>query len=166
MISNYFIDRPLFATVVSAFIVIAGLAAFRELPVAMYPNIAPPQISVSTFYPGASADVVATSATLDGLRAQVLEHRGRLDAAVRRTDFATVEREALTVRDLIVALTGRARSNLDAQQTVALEQFMHDVSENAEKLRLAARERNAEAIIPLHRELGGLVDQVLKLTTG
>ena len=59
MISNFFIDRPLFATVVSAFIVIAGLAAFRQLPVAMYPNIAPPQISVSTIYPGASADVIA-----------------------------------------------------------------------------------------------------------
>jgi HAE1 family hydrophobic/amphiphilic exporter-1/multidrug efflux pump len=59
VISNFFIDRPLFATVVSAFIVIAGLAAFRELPVAMYPNIAPPQISVTTVYPGASADVIA-----------------------------------------------------------------------------------------------------------
>ena len=59
MISNFFIDRPLFATVVSAFIVIAGLASFRELPVAMYPNIAPPQIGVSTYYPGASADVIA-----------------------------------------------------------------------------------------------------------
>ena len=59
MISNFFIDRPLFATVVSAFIVIAGLAAFRELPVAMYPNVAPPQISVSTVYPGASAEVIA-----------------------------------------------------------------------------------------------------------
>ena len=59
MISNFFIDRPLFATVVSAFIVIAGLAAFRQLPVAMYPNIAPPQIGVTTVYPGASADVIA-----------------------------------------------------------------------------------------------------------
>ncbi len=59
MISNFFIDRPLFATVVSAFIVIAGLAAFRELPVAMFPNIAPPQISVTTVYPGASAEVIA-----------------------------------------------------------------------------------------------------------
>ncbi len=61
MISNFFIDRPLFATVVSAFIVIAGLAAFRELPVAMFPNIAPPQISVTTTYPGASADVIAAT---------------------------------------------------------------------------------------------------------
>jgi len=59
VISNFFIDRPLFATVVSAFIVIAGIAAFRELPVAMYPNVAPPQIAVSTVYPGASADVIA-----------------------------------------------------------------------------------------------------------
>ena len=59
MISNFFIDRPLFATVVSAFIVIAGLAAFRELPVAMYPNVAPPQIAVTTVYPGASAEVIA-----------------------------------------------------------------------------------------------------------
>src|SRR6185503_13994341 len=59
VMSNFFIDRPLFATVVSAFIVIAGLAAFRELPVAMYPNVAPPQISVATVYPGASSDVIA-----------------------------------------------------------------------------------------------------------
>jgi HAE1 family hydrophobic/amphiphilic exporter-1/multidrug efflux pump len=59
VISNYFIDRPLFATVVSAFIVIAGLAAFRSLPVAMYPDVTPPQVSVTTVYPGASADVIA-----------------------------------------------------------------------------------------------------------
>ncbi|HEU4617484.1 MAG TPA: multidrug efflux RND transporter permease subunit [Gammaproteobacteria bacterium] len=61
MISNYFIDRPLFATVVSAFIVIAGLAAFRALPVAMYPDISPPQVTVATVYPGASADVIAAT---------------------------------------------------------------------------------------------------------
>jgi multidrug efflux pump len=59
VISNFFIDRPLFATVVSAFIVIAGLAAYRALPVSMYPNVTPPQIVVSTAYPGASADVIA-----------------------------------------------------------------------------------------------------------
>jgi HAE1 family hydrophobic/amphiphilic exporter-1/multidrug efflux pump len=59
VLSNYFIDRPLFATVVSAFIVIAGLAAFRSLPIAMYPDVSPPQVSVTTVYPGASADVIA-----------------------------------------------------------------------------------------------------------
>jgi hydrophobe/amphiphile efflux-1 (HAE1) family protein len=59
VISNFFIDRPLFATVVSAFIVIAGAAAFHSLPVSMYPDIAPPTVAVSTVYPGASADVIA-----------------------------------------------------------------------------------------------------------
>ena len=59
MISNFFIDRPLFAAVVSCFIVIAGGAAFHSLPVAMYPDIAPPTVAVSTVYPGASADVIA-----------------------------------------------------------------------------------------------------------
>ena len=59
MISNFFIDRPLFAAVVSAFIVIAGVASFRALPVSMYPDIAPPAVLVSTSYPGASADVIA-----------------------------------------------------------------------------------------------------------
>jgi multidrug efflux pump len=59
MISNFFIDRPLFATVVSAFIVIAGLAAFRGLPISLFPQILPPQVDVTTAYPGASADIVA-----------------------------------------------------------------------------------------------------------
>jgi multidrug efflux pump len=59
VISNFFIDRPLFAMVVSAFIVIAGLASFKNLPVSMYPDIAPPTVGVTAVYPGASADVIA-----------------------------------------------------------------------------------------------------------
>jgi HAE1 family hydrophobic/amphiphilic exporter-1/multidrug efflux pump len=59
VISNFYIDRPLFATVVSAFIVIAGIAAYRGLPISLFPEILPPQVDVSTSYPGASADVVA-----------------------------------------------------------------------------------------------------------
>ena len=46
VISGYFIDRPIFASVISAFIVIAGLAALRVLPVAQYPDILPPQVEV------------------------------------------------------------------------------------------------------------------------
>ena len=59
MISRQFIDRPLFACVVSVFIVIAGLAALRNLSISLYPNILPPTVEVATAYPGASADVVA-----------------------------------------------------------------------------------------------------------
>jgi len=60
-ISHFFIDRPIFAAVVSIVIVILGGVAFSRLPVAQYPEIAPPVISVSGQYPGASAEVVAAT---------------------------------------------------------------------------------------------------------
>ena len=46
MFSRFFIDKPIFATVVSIFIVLAGLAAMRNLPIAQYPDIAPPVVTV------------------------------------------------------------------------------------------------------------------------
>src|SRR5688500_12619324 len=55
MFSRFFIDRPIFAAVLSIFIVIAGLAALRVLPVAQYPEIAPPVVTVRAIYPGDSA---------------------------------------------------------------------------------------------------------------
>ncbi|HYD55802.1 MAG TPA: multidrug efflux RND transporter permease subunit [Burkholderiales bacterium] len=58
MFSRFFIDRPIFAAVLSIFIVIAGLAAMRVLPVAQYPEIAPPVVTVRAIYPGASAQVL------------------------------------------------------------------------------------------------------------
>ncbi|CAA7612446.1 efflux RND transporter permease subunit [Magnetospirillum sp. SS-4] len=58
-LSHFFIDRPIFATVVSLLITIVGGIAFFSLPVAQYPEIAPPTIVVSASYPGASAQVVS-----------------------------------------------------------------------------------------------------------
>ena len=58
MFSRFFIDRPIFAAVLSVFIVIAGLAAMRVLPIAQYPEIAPPVVQVRAIYPGASAQVL------------------------------------------------------------------------------------------------------------
>ncbi|HEX5277368.1 MAG TPA: multidrug efflux RND transporter permease subunit [Fluviicoccus sp.] len=59
MIARYFIDRPIFAFVISIFVTLAGLAAMRNLPIAQYPEIAPPVVQVTAVYPGASAEVVA-----------------------------------------------------------------------------------------------------------
>lgn len=61
MISRFFIDRPVFAAVLSIVIGIAGLVALRGLPVAQYPEIVPPQVTVSANYPGASAEVIAST---------------------------------------------------------------------------------------------------------
>jgi HAE1 family hydrophobic/amphiphilic exporter-1 len=58
-ISHFFIDRPIFAAVVSIFITLIGGFAYFTLPVAQYPEIAPPTVVVTATYPGASADVVS-----------------------------------------------------------------------------------------------------------
>jgi multidrug efflux pump len=58
MMSRFFIDRPIFAAVLSIFIVIAGLAGMRVLPIAQYPEIAPPVVTVRAVYPGASAQTL------------------------------------------------------------------------------------------------------------
>ncbi|GAB6059562.1 efflux RND transporter permease subunit [Desulfonatronum parangueonense] len=58
---RFFIDRPIFASVISIIIVMAGAAALRMLPVEQYPDVVPPQIVVTAMYPGASAEVVAAS---------------------------------------------------------------------------------------------------------
>src|SRR5262245_29953258 len=59
MFARFFVDRPVFATVISVVIIIVGLVALTRLPIAQYPEIAPPTITVTANYPGANARVVA-----------------------------------------------------------------------------------------------------------
>ncbi|MDK3074979.1 efflux RND transporter permease subunit [Sedimentitalea sp. JM2-8] len=75
--ARFFIDRPVFAWVISIMLIGLGLLSIRSLPVAQYPEIAPPTITVSAVYPGASAQTIANTVTqiieqqmtgLDGLR--------------------------------------------------------------------------------------------------
>ncbi len=61
MFSKFFIERPIFATVISLIIVIAGLVSMKLLPIAQYPTITPVQIQVTTTYPGADAKTVGNS---------------------------------------------------------------------------------------------------------
>jgi hydrophobe/amphiphile efflux-1 (HAE1) family protein len=60
-IAHFFIDRPRFATVVSSFLTLIGLGAMFVLPVAQYPEIVPPTVQVTTSYPGASAETIAST---------------------------------------------------------------------------------------------------------
>ena len=59
MISHFFIDRPIFATVLSTVITLTGAIALLSLPIAQYPQITPPSIQVTISYPGANAQIVA-----------------------------------------------------------------------------------------------------------
>ena len=61
MFSRFFIERPIFATVLSIVIVVAGATALISLPIAEYPNLSPPTIKVTAIYPGADAQVIAST---------------------------------------------------------------------------------------------------------
>src|SRR5205823_5283560 len=58
MIARFFVDRPIFATVISVVITLAGLVAVFMLPIAQYPEVTPPTVQVTAYYPGANAQTV------------------------------------------------------------------------------------------------------------
>ncbi len=59
MFSRFFIDRPIFATVLAILMILIGIVTVSTLPIAQYPNISPPTVQVSASYPGANAKTVA-----------------------------------------------------------------------------------------------------------
>ena len=59
MFSRFFINRPIFATVISIIIVIAGFMGIKGLPIEEYPSLTPPEVSVSASYSGADAQTIA-----------------------------------------------------------------------------------------------------------
>ena len=61
MIPHFFIDRPIFASVLSIVIVVLGLVSLQDLPIAQFPEITPPVVQIDADYPGASAEVIADS---------------------------------------------------------------------------------------------------------
>jgi multidrug efflux pump len=69
LLGRFFVDRPVFASVIAIVIVLMGGLALSELPIAQYPNVAPPRVYIEAFYPGASAETVETSVT------QILEQQ-------------------------------------------------------------------------------------------
>jgi hydrophobe/amphiphile efflux-1 (HAE1) family protein len=65
--SRFFVDRPIFAAVIAIFITLIGIFSYPQLPLAQYPEIAPPTISITAAYPGASSETIAetVAATLE-----------------------------------------------------------------------------------------------------
>lgn len=63
MFSRFFVNRPVFAWVIAILIMMAGAIAIRTLPVAQYPDVAPPSVQIKATYTGASADTLENSVT-------------------------------------------------------------------------------------------------------
>ena len=58
-LARFFIDRPVFAAVISIAITLVGVIAATRLPISEYPEIAPPSVTITATYPGASAETIA-----------------------------------------------------------------------------------------------------------
>ena len=67
--SRIFIDRPIFAWVIAIIIMLVGAGSITQLPIAQYPDVAPPQVNINATYPGASAETLQNSVT------QILEQQ-------------------------------------------------------------------------------------------
>ncbi|HEY2628097.1 MAG TPA: efflux RND transporter permease subunit, partial [Usitatibacter sp.] len=118
MFSRFFIDRPIFAAVLSIFIALAGLAAMRVLPIAQYPEIAPPVVTVRAIYPGASAAVLEQTVAapvenaINGVEnmlymSSVSASNGVVQITVTFTIGADVDKAALNVNNRVNQVLSR-----------------------------------------------------------
>jgi len=101
MLPRFFIDRPIFAWVIALVIILGGLLALRVLPVASYPSVAPPALSITLSYPGASAQVVEETAV-----ALIEQEMNGIDNLLYMESSAEQNRGTIT-------LTFRTGTNLD-----------------------------------------------------
>jgi len=159
---RFFIDRPIFAWVLAILITLSGIAAVFNLPVAAYPPIAPPQVSVSASYPGASAEVLEKTVTsvieqqLTGVDNLIyFESVSRANGTVQITltfengsdpDIATVQvqnrvsvAEARLPREVVQNGITVAKANNDFLMVVALRSSDHSMDTYALNNLIAAQ---------------------------
>src|SRR5438094_971059 len=90
MISDLFIDRPRLAFVISIVITLAGIIAMTEIPVAQFPDIVPPQVSLTTLYPGADAEVVEATVA-QPIEQQIIDALARIRGVGQATLFGPLD---------------------------------------------------------------------------
>ncbi|MFG1402416.1 multidrug efflux RND transporter permease subunit [Xanthobacter sediminis] len=129
---NFFIDRPIFAWVVAIFIMIGGAISIPMLPVSQYPSIAPPQIAISTSYPGASPEELYQGVTrlieeeLNGIRGLMYfestsDASGAVQITATFTPGTSVEQASVDVQNRIRRVESRLPRPV-VQQGITVEE--------------------------------------------
>ncbi|WP_203142104.1 efflux RND transporter permease subunit [Marinobacter mangrovi] len=124
ILSDVSIKRPVFATVISLLILVFGLAALRGLPVREYPDIDPPEVSISTDYTGAAAEVVDTQITqviegaisgVEGIRSiESSTEQGESRTSIEFTTSRDIDVAANDVRDAVARVVDELPEEADA----------------------------------------------------
>jgi len=141
-LSHFFIDRPIFATVLSAFVTIIGLAAYFTLPVAEYPEIVPPTVQITATYPGASAEVVShTVATPLEQQINGVE------------DMLYMSSQATGDGKLIITITFKIGTNLDTAQVLTQNRVsiaLPRLPQEVQRLGVTVRKTTPDMLILVH----------------
>jgi hydrophobe/amphiphile efflux-1 (HAE1) family protein len=147
---NFFINRPIFAWVLAIVIMLAGALAITTLPIAQYPSIAPPAISIQATYPGASADTVQSTVT------QVIEQQ--LSAIDHLLYFGS-ESDAdgtLTITLYFEQGTNPDIAQVQVQNKLQLATPLLPIEVQQEGLRVAKATRNFLVVIGFYSSDGSL----------
>lgn len=123
MLSRFFIKRPIFAAVISILITLGGIAAALKLPIEQYPNITPPQIQVTTSFPGASAQIIADTVAAP-LEDQI---NGVEDMIYMYSESAATGNLALSIYFSIGSDPDKALNNVQDRVDIAMAQLPAEV---------------------------------------
>ncbi len=138
MISKFFIDRPVFASVLSIVLVLAGLMALRSLPIAEYPDLTPPQIVVTASYPGASAEVVAQTVAAP-IEEQINGVEGMLYANSTSTSTGS-----LTITVTFEVGTDPDQATIDVNNRI--QRILSTLPEEVRRLGVQARKQSSQIL--------------------
>jgi len=146
MFSKFFINRPNFAIVVSLIIIIAGIMAIRTLPVQEYPDVVPPQIIVSTTYPGADA------ITLEKSVASVLEEKINGVENMLYMMSTTSPSGLLTMNLYFEVDTDMAQAKLDVNNRVRLAESKLPDAVKRQGIEVAERSNDTLRVLVLYSD--------------
>ncbi len=138
LLSDFSVKRPTVAMVASALLVVFGLVAFSQLPLRQYPDVDPPVVSVSTDYPGASAEIVDTQVT------RVLEDQLNGIEAIKYIDSVSRDGSSRITIEFEVDRDVEAAVN-DVQQAVG--RILSRLPEEVDAPRVAKADSNAQPIV-------------------
>ncbi|MBX6321321.1 MAG: multidrug efflux RND transporter permease subunit [Rhodospirillaceae bacterium] len=141
-LSHFFIDRPIFAAVLSIFVTLVGAVAYFTLPVAQYPEIAPPTVVINATYPGASAEVVS-----DTVATPIEEQVNGVENMLYMSSQATGD------GNLAITVTFALGTDLDSAQVLVQNRVavaLPRLPEAVQRLGVTVRKNSPDLLMVIH----------------
>ncbi len=141
-LSHFFINRPIFATVLSLFVTVVGAVAYFTLPIAQYPEIAPPTIQITASYPGASAEVIS-QAVATPIEQQINGVENMLYLSSQSTGDG----------NLVTTVTFRIGTNLDVAQVLTQNRVaiaLPRLPEQVQRLGVTVKKNSPDLLMVAH----------------